>query len=151
MVRECSVSCGGAVTVAARLEASVIISSWSRLFGESQDRIPQLVTDLHRRTFITITFREESRQSDAHVNLSRSWEPGSLWPGAVCALKIAGHHGKRGAGHEQADTRLKFSDFGCRRARPLWKDEQDISRVFQELPANAQALARTGLPVERQR
>src|SRR5262245_36102383 len=148
MVAVCSLGCTGAVTVAARLEGSVITSSWSRLFGESQNRIPQLVTDLHRRTLVAITFREEPRVSDSHANLSRSWEPGSLWPGVVSALKIARHHGKRRAGHEQADTRLELSDFPGGRARPLRKDEQDISRVFQELPANAQALAWATAPVE---
>src|SRR4051794_4829906 len=95
--------------------------------------------------------RKLTRRSDAQMNLARSWHPGSLGPGSMRSVDVTGYHGIARPGNKQSDARLEFAQLSSGRARAFGKKDQDVIRIIEELPAQTETLARTGLALKRHR
>ena len=68
-------------------------------------------------------------------------KPAPLRPGAKRAVQITGDDGHLGSGQHQPDARLELAQFAGRAPRSLGKQQQDVARVLQQLPAEREALA----------
>ncbi len=111
-----------------------------RLPGKLPNRLFQIVSDLRVPGVVPRRILKIKRRANRKRKLPGSRNPRPLRPRLVCVMNVARNHGRIRARHQFRHTRLKPPDLAGRAPRPLWKKDQNVSRLREQLAAFAQGL-----------